>query len=88
MQEWANKCSAGSSIDDSNLFQSLSWSCYVHGKAYVDIHVKNVLQKHVDSENPLEKSHDILVGVWKTFYTRKLGHYVTMSGTSSLCKSV
>ena len=88
MQEWVNKCSAGSRIDKPNLFQPLSWNCYVHDKAYVDIGVKNVLQKHVDSENPKEKSHDILVGVWKTFYSNKLGRYVTMLATASLCKSV
>jgi hypothetical protein len=87
MSEWANKCSDGATDSEINLLQSLSWNCYVHDKQYVDPRIKNVLLPHVDSENPLEPSHDVLIGVWQKVYSRRLGRYVTLSCTGALRKS-
>ena len=87
ISEWANKCSDGATGNDRNLLQSLSWNCYVHDKPYVDPRIRNVLLDHIDSENPLETSHDVLVGVWQKVYSRRFGRYVTISCTGALRKS-
>jgi hypothetical protein len=88
MREWASKCSASATDKQVNMLQSLSWNCYVHDKPEVDPRVRNVLLDHIDSENPLEESHDVLIGVWQKIYSRKFGRFVTLSGTGSLRKSV
>jgi hypothetical protein len=87
MREWASKCLASATDKEINMLQSLSWNCYVHDNPEVDPRVRNALLDHIDSETPLEESHDVLIGVWQKIYSRWFGQYVTLSGIGSLRKS-
>jgi hypothetical protein len=87
MLEWAGKCSEGATSTERNFLQSISWNCYVHDRKATDPRVKNTLQPHIDGQNPMEESHDVLIGVWQTIFSSRFGRYITLSGTGTLRKS-